>query len=77
MLEDSILLRSQSVDGVTQEIWGILLAYNLVRVEISRIAAPGTIPKKLKALRARIKRYILPKERKRPKNRTVRISKTR
>ncbi|MBL4742564.1 MAG: IS4 family transposase [Idiomarina sp.] len=106
MLEDSILLRSQSVDGVIQEVWGILLAYNLVRVEISRIAAeanvsplrisfvmalrdiqdeilwcaiaaPGTIPKKLKALRARIKRYILPKKRKRPKNRTVRISKTR
>jgi len=28
MLEDSILLRSQSVDGVYQEIWGVLLAYN-------------------------------------------------
>lgn len=106
MLEDSILLRSQSVDGVMQEIWGILLAYNLVRVEISRIAAeaqvsplrisfimalrdiqdeilwcaiaaPGTIPKKLKALRAKVKRYILPDKRKRPKDRTVRISKTR
>ncbi|MFD1007457.1 IS4 family transposase, partial [Oceanisphaera ostreae] len=38
MLEDTILLRSQSVEGVTQELWGILLAYNLVRVEISRIA---------------------------------------
>ncbi|MEX1057559.1 MAG: IS4 family transposase, partial [Natronospirillum sp.] len=106
MLEDSILLRSHSVDGVMQEVWGILLAYNLVRVEISRIAAeadvsplrisfsmalrdiqdeilwcaiaaPGTIPKKLRALRARVKRYILPEKRKRPKRRTVRISKTR
>jgi hypothetical protein len=106
MLEDSILLRSQSVDGVIQEIWGILLAYNLVRVEISRIAAeakvsplrisfimalrdiqdeilwcaiaaPGTIPSKLRALRERVKRYILPEKRKRPKDRTVRLSKTR
>lgn len=106
MLEDSILLRSQSVEGVLQEIWGILLAYNLVRVEISRIAAeagvsplrisfimalrdiqdeilwcaiaaPGTIPNKLRALRERVKRYILPEKRKRPKSRTVRISKTR
>lgn len=106
MLEDHILLRSQSVNGVIQEIWGILLAYNLVRVEMSRIAAeagvsplrirfimalrdiqdeilwcaiaaPGTLPKKLRALRERVKRYILPEKRKRPKSRTVRISKTR
>lgn len=106
MLEDSILLRSQSVDGVYQEIWGVLLAYNLVRVEISRIAteanvsplrisfvmalrdiqdeilwcaiaAPGSIPTKLKVMRERVKRYILPEKRKRPKERTVRISKTR
>lgn len=106
MLEDSILLRSQSVDGVILEIWGILLAYNLVRVEISRIAteanvsplrisfitalrdiqdeilwcamaSPRTIPTKLRALRERVKRYILPEKRKRPKDRTVRISKTR
>lgn len=106
MLEDSVLLRSQSIEGVEQELWGILLAYNLVRVEISRIAreakvsplrisfmmalrdiqdeilwcaiaAPGSIPKKLKAMRERVKRYILPDKRKRPKSRTVRISKTR
>ncbi len=106
MLEDSVLLRSQSTQGVEQELWGILLAYNLVRVEISRIAkeakvsplrisfmmalrdiqdeilwcaiaSPGSIPKKLKAMRERVKRYILPEKRKRPKSRTVRISKTR
>ena len=106
MLADSILLRSQSKAGVNQEIWGILLAYNLIRVEISRIAkeakvsplrisfvmamrdiqdellwcaiaAPGTIPKKLRAMRERVKRYVLPEKRKRPKSRTVRISKTR
>lgn len=106
MLEDSVLLRSLSTVGVNQEIWGILMAYNLIRVEISRIAkeakvsplrisfvmamrdiqdellwcaiaAPGTIPKKLRAMREKVKRYILPEKRKRPKRRSVRISKTR
>lgn len=106
MLEGKVLLRSQSVEGIEQEIWGILIAYNLVRLEISRIAkeakvsplrisfmmalrdiqdelmwcaiaAPGSIPKKLRAMRERVKRYILPERKKRPKSRTVRISKTR
>ncbi|MGB2145849.1 MAG: transposase, partial [Vibrio toranzoniae] len=106
MLEDEILLRSQSVEGVEQEIWGILIAYNLIRLEISRIAkeaevsplrisftmalrdiqdelmwcaiaSPGSIPKKLRAMRERVKRYILPEKQKRPKGRTVRFSKTR
>ncbi|SJZ38800.1 hypothetical protein CZ814_03993 [Photobacterium toruni] len=106
MLEDEILLRSQSVEGIEQEIWGILIAYNLVRLEISRIAAeanvsplrisfmmalrdiqdelmwcaiasPGSIPQKLRAMRKQVKRYILPERRKRPKQRAVRINKTR
>ncbi|MBK84528.1 MAG: IS4 family transposase [Gammaproteobacteria bacterium] len=106
MLENELLLRSQSVEGVIQEIWGILIAYNLIRVEISRIAqeagvsplrisfimalryiqdelmwcsiaAPGSIPKKLRSMRAKVKRFILPDRKKRPKSRTVRISKTR
>ncbi|CAK3990557.1 hypothetical protein VCRA212O16_590001 [Vibrio crassostreae] len=106
MLEDEILLRSQSVEGVEQEIWGILIAYNLIRLEISRIAkeaevsplrisftmalrdiqdelmwcaiaSPGSVPKKLRAMRERVKRYILPEKQKRPKDRTVRFSKTR
>ncbi|KHT63814.1 transposase, partial [Photobacterium gaetbulicola] len=101
MLEDEMLLRSQSVEGIEQEIWGILIAYNLVRLEISRIAkeaevsplrisfmmalrdiqdelmwcaiaSPGSIPKKLRAMRERVKRYILPERKKRPKSRTVR-----
>ncbi len=41
------------------------------------IATPGTIPTKLKVLRERVKRYFLPEKRKRPKEKTVRISKTR
>jgi hypothetical protein len=31
-------LRSKSPSAVTQEIWGILLAYNLVRLEMERVA---------------------------------------
>jgi hypothetical protein len=105
-LDESILLRSQTVLGVKQEIWGILIAYNLIRVEISQIAkeagvsplrisfvmamrfiqdeflwcaiaSPGTIPKKLRALRENVKKFILPDKRKRPKSRTVKFSKTK
>ena len=105
-LNESILLRSQTVQGIKQEIWGLLIAYNLIRVEISQIAkeanvsplrisfvmamryiqdellwcaiaSPGTVPKKLKAMRENVKQFILPEKRKRPKNRTVRCSKTR
>ncbi|MFW1250829.1 hypothetical protein ACEV8Q_13030 [Vibrio parahaemolyticus] len=43
MLEDELLLRSQSVEGIEQEVWGILIAYNLVRVEISRIAKEAEV----------------------------------
>ncbi len=31
-------LRSKSVDRVRQEIWGLLIAYNLIRLEMSRVA---------------------------------------
>ena len=105
-LRNELCLRSQRPDGIRQELWGILLAYNLVRVEISRIAhdakvpplrisfvmalryiqdeflwcavaAPGTIPAKLRALRAAVKNFVIPK-RKRPSiPRAVRQSKTR
>lgn len=40
--EESI--RSRKPDGVRQEIWGILLAYNLVRVEIEQVAAEAKVP---------------------------------
>ncbi|QBG35623.1 IS4 family transposase [Litorilituus sediminis] len=105
-LDNAILLRSQTVQGVKQEIWGLLIAYNLIRAEISQIAteaqvsplrisfvmamrfiqdefmwcaiaSPGSIPKKLRAMRENVKQFILPEKRKRPKARTVRISKTR
>ena len=37
-LDDSELLRNQKKDGVYQELWGILIAYNLVRLEMLRMA---------------------------------------
>jgi hypothetical protein len=104
-LSTSTLLRSQKVTGVYQEVWGLLTAYNLIRLEISQIAReakvvplrisfvmamrliqdeliwcslgkPGTIPAKLRKMRENVKQFILPEKRKRPKERTVRISKT-
>lgn len=105
-LQQEVLLRSQTEAGVYQEVWGILLAYNIIRLEISRIAteakvaptqisfimalryiqdeflwcaiaSPGSIPKKLRELRAHVKKFILPARKKRPsKPRSVRISKT-
>jgi hypothetical protein len=39
MLGAAHTLRSLTVEGVQQEIWGALIAYNLVRIEIARAAA--------------------------------------
>ncbi len=38
MLERKETLRSKSPAAVTQELWGVLLAYNLVRLEMERVA---------------------------------------
>lgn len=43
MLE-SIPLRSKNVDRVRQEIWGILIAYNLIRLEMERVADQANVP---------------------------------
>ncbi|CDH30959.1 hypothetical protein XBI1_1200001 [Xenorhabdus bovienii str. Intermedium] len=37
-LNNTALLRSQTRSGIYQELWGILIAYNLVRLEMSRMA---------------------------------------
>lgn len=92
LLDREETLRSKSPDAVTQETWGILIAYNLLRLEMERIAeeagveptrisfvaamrliadewlwcasgTPGSIPKKLAALRANVKRFVLPPRR--------------
>ena len=38
LLEREETIRSRTVDGVAQEIWGILLTYNLIRLEMVSIA---------------------------------------
>lgn len=38
MMGMALSLRSHSVAGTRQEIWGILIAYNLVRLEMARVA---------------------------------------
>jgi hypothetical protein len=38
MLGGPLTLRSQDPDGITQEIWGALIAYNLVRLEMAKAA---------------------------------------
>ena len=43
MLQHAAPLRSKTVEGVKQEIWGILLAYNLVRLEMEQIAAEANV----------------------------------
>ena len=37
-------LRSKKPEGVRQEIWGILLAYNLVRKEMLEVAEAAKVP---------------------------------
>lgn len=44
MLERLETIRSKSPVGVEQEMWGLLLAYNLVRLEIERVAAELEVP---------------------------------
>jgi hypothetical protein len=44
MLERLETLRSKTPSAVAQEMWGLLLAYNLVRLEIERVAAELGVP---------------------------------
>jgi len=38
MLDRKETLRSKTPDAVTQELWGVFIAYNLVRLEMARVA---------------------------------------
>ena len=40
VLEREEAIRSKSPEAVGQELWGILLAYNLVRLEMERVRVP-------------------------------------
>ncbi len=44
MLERQEAIRSRKPPGVGQELWGVGLAYNLVRVEMVRMAKEANVP---------------------------------
>lgn len=44
LLESGKPLRSKTAEGVRQELWGILLAYNLVRTQMERIGDALAVP---------------------------------
>ena len=51
--ERALTLRSKTIDGVYQEIWGALTAYNLVRLEMAKAAlAVKCDPTELSFIRA-------------------------
>jgi Transposase DDE domain len=93
LLDRQETIRSKSPQGVAQEMCGILIAYNLVRLEMERIAdeidvpptrisfvaalrhirdewhwswitrSPGAIPRHLRDMREKIRRFLLPPRR--------------
>lgn len=44
LLDRQEAIRSKTPAGVRQELWGIALAYNLVRLEMERVAAEANVP---------------------------------
>jgi hypothetical protein len=44
MLDRQEAIRSRKPSGVAQELWGVALAYNLVRLEMVRIAEEAKVP---------------------------------
>ena len=44
MLERLETIRSKSPSAVAQEMWGLLVAYNLIRLEMERVAAELAVP---------------------------------
>jgi len=43
LLDNQETIRSRTVDGVQQEFWGVLLTYNLIRLEMYRIAQEACV----------------------------------
>ena len=53
MLGTALTLRSQQPSGIEQEVWGALIAYNLVRLEMAKAAIQAKVePTDLSFLRA-------------------------
>jgi hypothetical protein len=62
-LNSKITLRSRFPEGVRQNLWDVLLGYNLIRLEVVHIAQGMTpSPKKLQLMREDVKHFILPKK---------------
>jgi hypothetical protein len=43
LLEREETIRSKTPDGVVQELWGVLLAYNLIRLEMEQVAREAKV----------------------------------
>lgn len=43
MLQSELTLRSRTVEGVKQELWGVLITYNLIRLEMDHIAKQADV----------------------------------
>lgn len=73
MLGEALTLRSAQPAGIEQEIWGALIACNLVRLEMIRAAgmAPGKLPAHLNRLRRLLQFAIVEKRRGRQSPRQV------
>lgn len=52
MVMMAVALRSKNVDGVQQEIWSPMIAYNLVRLEIAKAALDAKSPTDISFIRA-------------------------
>jgi len=53
MLDRRETIRSKTPDGVLQEIWGLLIAYNLIRVEMEKVASEaGVAPTRISFIMA-------------------------
>lgn len=57
MLGEALTLRSRLPEGVRQEIWGALIAYNLVRLEIAKAAMAARVAPNRPELSARTAHY--------------------
>jgi hypothetical protein len=68
MLKKAATLRSKLPELVRQEVWGMLIAYNLYHWPLQ---TPGTFPKRLALLREQSRAYLLPERRARSYPRAV------
>ena len=59
MLERLETIRSKSPTAIAQEMWGLLIAYNLVRLEMARVAAELGVPPIRISFVAALREFVL------------------